>query len=373
LPRVLLVCEPPDGGTTEVVAALARGLPGHGWEVEIAGPAHGARYAELEDAGLPVHRLPLVPGYGSPRADAAALSTLTRLLAGRRFDLVHTHSAKAGVLGRLAAAARRVPLVHSPHCFPFLTLGYSPRRRALAAGIERALAPLARRIVCVCEDERRQALTRRVARDDRLRVVYNGVPECGPAEPPAALAALAAGGPLAATVSVLRDQKRVDVFVDAAPAILAAVPDARLAVVGNGPLRDELGRRAARVGLAADPRFAFVDFTPPAAAVLAALDVYVLSSGYEAFPVGVLEALACGVPQVATRVGGTPEAVTAETGRLVAPGDPDALADAVIALLRDETARRAMGDASRRRHAEHFGVEPMVAGTAAVYAEALRA
>jgi glycosyltransferase involved in cell wall biosynthesis len=286
---------------------------------------------------------------------------------------VHTHSAKAGVLGRPIAAARRVPLVHSPHCFPFLSLNHSPRRRTLAAGIERALAPLSARIVCVCEDERRQALARRVTGDARLRVVYNGVPACPAAQAPPELAAFAAAGPVAATVSVLREQKRVDVFVDAAPAILAAVPDARLAVIGNGPLRGELEARAAALELAGNPRFAFLDFTPPAARMLAGLDAYVLSSSFEAFPVGVLEALACGVPQVATDVGGTGEAVTPETGRLVAPDDPPALAAAVIEVLRDAPARAAMSAASRRRHAEHFGVERMVEETAAVYAEVLRA
>lgn len=373
MPRVLLAAQPPDGGTVEVLAELARGLFAHGWEVEVAGPREGARYAELETSGVAVHRLPLLPGYGSPREDAVAARGLARLLRTGRFDLVHTHSAKAGVLGRLVAAPLRVPLVHSPHCFPFLSLNYSARRRQLAAGIERALAPLARRIVCVCEDERREALQRHIAGEDRLRVVHNGVPACAPATPPPELAAASARGPVAATVSVLRDQKRVDVFVAAAPAILAAVPDATLAVVGDGPLRPQLEQQAASLGLAGDPRFMFAGFVPPAAGVLAALDVYVLSSDYEAFPVAVLEALACGVPQVATAVGGTPEAVTDQTGRLVAPRDPDALAAAVIELLRAPQARAAMGEASRRRHAQHFGVERMVAQTAAVYAEALRA
>src|SRR5262245_23695124 len=124
-----MVVEPAEGGTAEVVSALAAGLPGHGFEVEIAGPADAPRYAEL---GVPAHHLPLRPGYGPPRADAAAALALGRLLRRRRPDLVHTHSAQAGVLGRPVAAALRIPLVHSPHCFPFLTLQYSARRRRFA-------------------------------------------------------------------------------------------------------------------------------------------------------------------------------------------------------------------------------------------------
>jgi glycosyltransferase involved in cell wall biosynthesis len=100
---------------------------------------------------------------------------------------------------------------------------------------------------------------------------------------------------------------------------------------------------------------------------LAGIDLFVLSSDYEAFPVAVLEALACGVPQVATDVGGTGEAVTADTGVLVPPDDPGALADAIVEVLSDGDRRRALAAASTRRHAERFGVDRMVAGTASVY------
>lgn len=360
-----MVVEPAEGGTAEMVVALAAGLPAFGYEVEIAGPSGASRYAELE---APVHELPLVPGYGRLAADAAAARGLAALLRRRRPHLVHTHSAKAGALGRPVAAAFRMPVVHSPHCFPFLTLQYGPRRRAFAARVERMLAPLTRTLICVCEDERRQALAHRVAGPDRLAVVFNGVAPCPTGlAVPLPLAALGAGGPVAATVSVLREQKRVDVFVDAAPLVLRRLPEARLAVIGNGPLRGELVARAGRLGLLGDERFAFVRFEPPTARWLAGLDCLVLASDYEALPVAILEALACGVPQVATDVGGVGEAVTAETGRLVPPEDPVALADAIVDVLAHPDRRAEMAGASVRRHAERFGLERMIAETARVY------
>ena len=106
------------------------------------------------------------------------------------------------------------------------------------------------------------------------------------------------------------------------------MPDARIAIVGDGPEREALGARAAALGL--DARVAFLPFTGPASRHLRALDVYVLPSAWEAFPIGVLEAQACGVPQVATDVGGTREAVVPETGVLVPPRDPGALALALV-------------------------------------------
>jgi glycosyltransferase involved in cell wall biosynthesis len=367
--RVLMVVEPVEGGTAEVVVGLAAALPAFGYEVEVAAPAGAPRYAQLD---APVHDLPLVPGYGRVRTDASAARGLAALLRRRRPQLVHTHSAKAGALGRPVAAALRVPVVHSPHCFPFLSLHHGPRRRAFAARVERLLAPLTRTLVCVCEDERHQALAHRIAGPDRLVVVYNGVPGCptGLAVPPA-LAALGAAGPVAATVSVLREQKRVDVFLDAAPMVLRRLPDARLAVIGDGPLRGELEARAGRLGLLHDARFAFLPFEPPTARWLAGIDCFVLSSDYEALPVAILEALACGVPQVATDVGGTGEAVTLETGRLVPPEDPVALSDAIVDVLARPDQRAEMAAASVRRHAERFRLDRMVAETARVYEAAL--
>jgi glycosyltransferase involved in cell wall biosynthesis len=132
-------------------------------------------------------------------------------------------------------------------------------------------------------------------------------------------------------------------------------------------LHDPLQARAKSLGLETDERFALLPFTPPAARALKALDVYVLPSAWEAFPIGLLEALACGVPQVVSDVGGNGEAVTPETGTLVPPNDPCALADAIVALLSDPRRRAAAAESSRRRHAEHFGIARMIAETAAVY------
>jgi glycosyltransferase involved in cell wall biosynthesis len=142
-----------------------------------------------------------------------------------------------------------------------------------------------------------------------------------------------------------------------------------MAIVGNGPLAAKLRSRSATLGLEQEERFQLVPFRASAAAYLAATDIYALTSSWEAMPMGVLEALAAGVPQVATRVGGTAEAVTPETGMLVEAGDPRAFAEATVELLRDPRRRAAMGRASRERHRRLFAVERVVRETAALYDE----
>jgi glycosyltransferase involved in cell wall biosynthesis len=370
VPRVLLAFEPPDGGVAENVLRLAWGLPERGIEVALAGPEEAIIYPQLP-AGTRIARLPFERGYGHPLRDAEGLRRLAGLLQRGSFDLLHCHSAKAGVLGRLAGAATGTTVVYSPHCFPFVGPWGLPRK-LFATNIERALGPLTDAILCVADQERELALEKHIVPDERLHVVHNGSKPCEAFEPDAELTEFAAGGPLAASMAVLRPQKSVDVFIDAVPRVLARVPQARLAVIGNGPLRAELEQRAAALDHGGHLRF--FDFKPPASRQLASIDVFVLPSSWEAFPISILEAMACGVPQVATDVGGTAEAlVDGQTGRLVPPHDPPALADAVASLLADDDGRRRMGEQARTRHAERFTLDHMIDRTAAVYRSVLAA
>jgi glycosyltransferase involved in cell wall biosynthesis len=341
--RIALVCEPPDGGAAEHVAQLARGLGAHGHEAVVFGPEAFAPAVEG------VVRLPFRRDYGHPSQDARAFLKLVDEL--RSFDLVHAHSAKAGVLGRLAGWGVRRPVVYTPHGFPFVG-EMREARRVFSHVVERLLAPPTAAIIGVCAFERDLARANQL-HPRMLAVVHNGSPPCST---PVTHEGLTVG-----TVSALRRGKGVDVLLDAVPAILAAVPEAEIVIAGDGPQRDELRAHPSAGRVRWEP------YRPPAANHLRELDVYVLASSWEAFPIGPLEALACGVPQVVTAVGGTREAVVPETGLLIPPRDPQALAEAVIELLRDPARREAMHTASRQRHAAKFTVDRMVAGTAAVY------
>jgi len=363
--RVLLAFEPPDGGVPENVAELALGLHAHGWQTEVAGPFQATPYRRLEDAGVPVWRVPLKRSYGDLLAEAKSYRALHALLRSGRFDLVHVHSAKAGVLGRIAAMRCGVPSLYSPHCFSFVGRESRLARQA-ALAVERMLGPTGD-VLCVCEHERELALVHQISTPARAHVVYNGSPAPEAHEPDAQIAEMKRRGPVVGTVATLRRAKHLDLLIEATPLILAAVPQASVVVMGDGPLESQLRALAEAIGLDRDPRFAMLPFRRPASAAIMALDLYVLPSAWESFPIGLLEAMACGVPQVTTNVGGTAEAVTPLTGSVVPPDDTLSFARAIVELLSDPARLASAADASRRRHAERFGLAGMVRATAAVY------
>jgi glycosyltransferase involved in cell wall biosynthesis len=367
---VLLLFEPPDGGVAEHVLELARGMRSRGWVPTVAGPVVSSVRARLEDEGIEYLEMPhLRRGYGRPADDARALAWLRGQLRARRFDVLHAHSAKAGMLGRVAASRSGIPCLYSPHCFAFVG-DVSVRRRLFAISAEWVAGRATTAIICCCETERTRARRYRLVAEHKLRRVYYGVAAAdGATRPHAELEAMREGGVLVGAIAVMRPQKRLDLLVDVAPEILARFPEARIVIVGNGPLDEDLRRRARELGLDSDPRFQILPFEPPSNRYLSSLDVFVLPSSWEAMPIGVLEALAHGVPQVATDVEGTGEEVVPETGILIPPKDRAALAKAVCELLESAPRREAASTASRERHRERFGLERMLEETTDIYAE----
>ena len=362
--RVLHVFQPPDGGVPEHVATLVPALCALDCQAVVAGPAEAAVYGDIEPVA-PIVRLQFEDGFGAPVSDARVLARLVRLIRSERPDLVHAHSVKAGALARVAARVGGTPLVYSPHSFPF-TGDFGRARLAASRAVERRLAPWTSAFVCVSEHERRIALDFGLPAA-KLELVRHGVPACPRVEPDRDLTRWAAGRRVVAAVAAFRHQKGLDLLVRSAPAILAAAPDACVALVGGGRLEPQLRALAAALRLPAD-RFRIFPFTRPSGRYLQSIDLLVMPSRWEAFPIAAIEALACGVPHVATDVGGLDEAVVdGVTGTLVPPEDPRALAEAAIALMASPPTLRAMSVAARKRHDEMFAVERMAAETAAVY------
>jgi len=362
-PRVLqvLTCLEP-GGAEAMVLDLSRGLARHA-DVSVAClKGEGALAPAFRRAGNPVHAL----GIEGVR-HAAGLWRLLDLIRSGRFDLVHTHLLHAGIVGRaLARLARVRAIVHTQHN----TLHWETDSLLLAR-VNRATLRFADRVIAVGE-----TVADRVARhggvpQGRIVTIRNGVDtnRFRPADARGFLAeafGVPPDAPLVGAVAGLRPVKGHDVLLPAMQEVVRVLPAARLLLVGDGPLRGAIEEEIAARGLS--DRTILAGTRTDVEAIVPGCDVIALSSREEGVPVSVLEAMACAVPVVATRVGGTPEVVAdGRTGLLVPPGDPDALAGALIRLLRSPEEARVMGKEGREAALERFSTEAMVARTWALY------
>ncbi len=366
-PSILQVAQPEDGGVAEHVLNLSIGLSARGWPVEVAVPGTSSIRAPLERSGITVHELPM--GRAPQPGDVRAGRRLRSIDSRGRFGVVHGHSSKAGALVRTALPRSR-RLVYTPHCFAFAA-EFDRRRRLLYTAVEQTLVRRSGAIIAVCEWERREGREALRGADRRMTVVPNGVGECPDAAPDPALVAWKGDLPLAGMVAVLRPQK------DPLSLVRAAVhlgggdrPTARVAIVGNGELAGAVEEEIAHRGVG--DRVRLFPFEGEVAPYLRALDLFVLPSAWEALPIAVLEAMACGLPVLATSVGGVPEAVEdGVTGELVAPRDPDALGRAMAGLLGDRARLDALGQKAASVAGDRFTVDRMVDATASVYERVL--
>lgn len=369
------------GGPARQVSVLVRGLDPAVFEHRLLVGAVGPD--EADDLLLRGVDVPhgLVPGLGrapSPLDDVRALRTLFAEVRRFRPHLVHTHTAKAGVLGRVAAllagipAKRRPALVHTFH--GHLLHGYfsQPVTKAVVM-VERGLAWRTDRLVAVGTRVKDELAAAGIGHRAQWEVVPPGI-ELRP--PPTRAEARAGLGlpqeaPVVAYVARLTGVKRPDRFVDVAAHVAALVPDALFLVAGDGELAPDMRRRATDAGVA--DRIRMLGWTADVEAVYAAADVVALTSDNEGMPVSLIEAAIAGRPAVTPRVGSAAEVVVdGQTGFVVPPGDARALALAIASLLGDRQLQVAMGIAAARRAAEHFSGSRLVADTERIYTEVAR-
>ena len=309
------------------------------------------------ESGLQVARVAnLVPEI-APRKDRATLHALTAFLRDGGFDVVHTHSAKAGALGRMAATRAGVPrIVHTFHGFPFHDFQSAVRRSAYV-GIERRLGRDTDMFLAVGSNVAAEAIQRRIASPERVRtippVIDDDAPQMGSAARGLARRRLdlPTGVRLIGTVGRIDYQKAPQDWVDALASIRSA--DVWGVWIGDGPLRDKMLAHARARGVA--DRLVLLGHRDDVRALLPALDVFAMASRYEGLPCAVIEAMEAGVPVVATAVNSMPDVVIpGETGLLVPAGRPEALGKAINYLLErpDDAARMARN--ARIRVADQF-------------------
>ena len=311
-----------------------------------------------------------VPGLGrspNPVGDLRGVLRIRRIIREFRPHIVHTHTAKAGVLGRTAAILGGVPTrVHTFH--GHLLHGYfSPAVTKAVVATERAYARRTTRLVAVGEQVRDELLAARIGRPDQYVVVPPGV-ELPPA-PRREVARSQLGLPeralVVAFVARLTHVKRPDRFAEVARRVATVGRDVHVLVAGEGELLPELRQELAVLGDDAH----FLGWRSDVETIYAAADVVVLTSDNEGMPVSLIEAASVGCPAVTTRVGSAGEVVRdGETG-FVVDTDPDALAAAVLRILDDKELRARLSCAAAKHAREHFSRDRLVSDTTALYEE----
>jgi len=373
--RVVTLITRLEGGAGVLTLRGAMALDPERFRVTIVTGSGNHLLDQAAAAGLEVIMEPALRTPIDPRSDLRALHALSVLLRRRSFDVAHTHTAKAGVLGRTAARRAAVPrIVHTYHGFPFHE--FQPRgRRGAYVAIERRLGRITDVALCVGTGVAVEAVRRRLVAPERIRTI--GVAVAG-----------AAGAEMLARSPAARDRARRALGVPAGATVVGAVgrltyqkaPEDFLAMidhldragvvgvwVGGGELAGRIGslagkQRTGRVVLAGERQ--------DVPEILPAFDIFVLPSRYEGLPTAVVEAMVSGIPVVATAVNAVGDVVVpGETGLLVPPQRPDLMADAVRYLLDRPAVAAHMASTARARLGERFELATLRKALAEAYAD----
>ncbi len=350
------------GGAQVHVLELLKAVRHHA-DVALATGEEGLLTDRARVLGIPVY---LIDDLVMPicfRRDARAAWEIGHLLKRLRPDLVHLHSSKAGMLGRLAARITDVPSVFTAHGWAF-TDGTSLARKLVSVPSEWLSSRLGNRIITVSQNDFEMAKKYRIASVERMTAIHNGMPDSNLRAKPGTRCV-----PTLVMVARFSQPKDHALLLRA----LAGVEeDYRLQLVGDGPLMDDAVRLSGALGI--DGRVEFLGLRGDVEKLLAEAQVFVLASNYEGFPISIVEAMRAGLPVVASDVGGVCESVCdGENGFLVPRGDVPTLRERLQRLISNETLRARMGAASRRRYVEEFTAKRMVSKTLAVYEKVLGA
>lgn len=362
------------------ILPLAEHLRKQGHEVTLAcsddpGEAGQSFVEPLRKMGFEVLVLPIRRAV-SPWFDAMAVIKLHRYLRQRKFDVVHTQTAKAGMVGRLAARLAGIPvIIYTAHAFPFHEY-LSPWRIRLYAFLERLAARLCDLTVVDSEAVRSRGIEMRVGSSASIKVIPMGIDtdQFDPAEYANERQAIRAELGLApdrtvvGVIARLVESKGLDCLLHAIEPLAQQHPELQCLIVGDGPLREELATLARRLNL--EDRVVFAGYRRDVPKVLSAMDIFVSPTHREGFGVAVAEAMAMAIPVVTSRIPPLNEIVTnGETGLLAEVGNPGEFSRAIEILLIKPERRSEIGKAARQHIISDFSVKGMCEAHEQLYLE----
>jgi glycosyltransferase involved in cell wall biosynthesis len=365
--RALHVVEATTAGVRRYVTSLVVGLRARGMEIAIAAPWRRSQHygdttfvENLRQEGVPFYPVPMQRRIGV--RDGVALAALWRLLRTEHFALVHTHSSKGGFLGRVAAGACNLPVIHTPNGLYFLEKTGASRQFYLK--LERLAGHLTTTLIAVSEDERAVLVQNNVVEAERIRVIHNGV-DVACIDGEARLTKMEAKSRLGirpdrrvvGVVGRLVPQKDPLAFVEAAAQVADQAPGTLCVWVGSGPLRADVESQAKTK----DIPVRILGHREDVWKVMRAFDVFVLPSRYEGLPFALLEAMALSLPVVATNIVGVRDVIEHQATGLIVPAKaPAAIADAVLSLFRDPEWADRLAVAARQKVVTEFALEQML-------------
>lgn len=360
------------GGAQQNTLHTARSLDPQRFDVVLACAAGGLLDAEaLAAPGVRTVFIDSLRREISPLHDLLALLEIAKLLLAEKPALLHTHSSKAGILGRLAAALAGVPVVvHTYHGFGFHDR-QSAVARSLYVALERLCARFTDALVFVSRANIDYAVAHGLVKIQNAVLIRSGVALSGLPAPVDAVKLKTSTGIgmhklLVVSIGNLKPQKNASDFVAAAAAVLSEAPEARFVFIGDGPQKAALQARAFVLGL--EGKVLFLGWRRDAAQWLAAADVFVMTSLWEGLPRALVEAMKSGLPSVCYATDGVVDLLKdGENGFLIKPGDHAALAARVALLLKDEPLRRKLGSAAAASIGPEFDIDGMVRSQEALY------
>lgn len=370
------------GGAQENTLLTVEGLHHHYHDdvTLVTGPAEGPEgdlFGRAKQLSLPVELMPELIRAVRPTTDWKAYQSLRKAIRRLKPDVVHTHSSKAGILGRAAAWDENIPaVVHTIHGLPFGP-SESPLKNRLYIALERWAARRCHAIISVCNAMTEQALAAGVGRPSQYRTIYSGMDVDAFLNPPRPRAEVRAELGLAAdevafgTVARLFERKGHEDILAAAPEVLKANPRVRFVFIGDGLLRDELIAETERLGIR--NAFHFVGLVPPdrIPELLGAMDAVVHPSLREGLARVLPQALIVGRPVISYDIDGAREVVLPETGILLVPRDIEGLKAAILRLASNPALRDALGREGRARFSDQFRHETMTSQLRSLYQELL--
>ena len=343
------------GGAQKHLYDLARLLDKEKYAVEVACRTGGPLIEKLQQIGIRVFPVPELHNAINPINDTLAFVRICKIIKRGKYDIVHCHSTKAGILGRIAAKLTGVSaILFTVHGFAFRERMFLPKKILLII-MEKISAACCHRLITVSEYDRKDAVKLRLKKPAEIVTIHNGIDidslkNLNPKEREELRGRLGIdeGCTVVGTVANFYRNKGYPYLLHAARSVLEKNASVRFISVGDGPLRKDIQRMVQSLGL--NEKFILIGFQTNPLSFLSIMDIFVLSSIKEGLPFSILEAMALGKPVVVTAVGGIPEVVENwKSGILVRPADSTSLAEGIFTLLSDISLRERLAQSGKQR------------------------